>query len=885
MKILYYNDLETKGVKKQFKKVEGFLKKGDFKSADVKKLQDGYYRAKLDRENRLLFKFGVYNDEKYLLLLEIIHNHEYDKSKFLRGAEVDDQKLKPLQNEPNAESEEVESLVYLNPKRTHFHLLDKIISFDEEQSDIFGLPAPLVIIGSAGSGKTALTLEKMKYFNGNVAYVSLSPYLVENARRIYYSHNYDNDKQDIDFLSFREYLESIKMPKGKEVTFKHFERWYSRYRQTFKFKEPYKIFEEFKGVLTGSVTDKAYLSREDYLNLGVRQSIFLERERAKIYDLFEKYLDFLKESNLFDTNITAFNYLEKVESKYDFVVVDEVQDITNVQLMLILKSLEQSSNFILSGDSNQIVHPNFFSWSKVKSLFFKQDLRGELIRILKTNYRNSKNITTLSNELLKIKNARFGSIDKESTYLIDTVSSHQGEINFFEDGDKIKKELNEKTEGSAKFAVLVMDNSEKSAARAYFKTPLIFSIQEAKGLEYDNIILVNFISNYEKEFREITSGVTKEDILDKNMSYGRAKDKSNKELEAYKFYINSLYVAFTRAVKNIYIVEKTKKHDILKLLDIVETQQKLNLKKEESNEEEWLEEARRLELQGKHEQAQEIRAKLQGIEYISPDMAENLIKQIFNSDTPAKSLCEKLFQYAKTRHEIQLIERLRKEAYYGPAKQYMGEYEKSQKIYFAQCRNGNLNMVEKITSKFGIDFKDDKEGMTGLMLGVQYDKSNLIDYFMKKEAKLSATDNKNRTVLQMALLGFEKEVYHQKRLAELYHKFKMPYLRCISDDKMKKISNKSMEYFLLNYLYAVRDLVISPNDPPHMQGLKMDDFMFYIELMPESILPAYRRKRQYVNSILAKNEVDRDDKYNRKLFKRVGRGTYNLLDSLEVVYE
>ena len=94
-----------------------------------------------------------------------------------------------------------------------------------------------------------------------------------------------------------------------------------------------------------------------------------------------------------------------------------------------------------------------------------------------------------------------------------------------------------------------------------------------------------------------------------------------------------------------------------------------------------------------------------------------------------------------------------------------------------------------------------------------------------------------------------------------------------------------MEYFLVNYLMAVRAEIISSDDPPALQGLRMDDFMDYIEWMPDAILPPYRRKRQYVNSILSKNEIDRKDKYNRQLFKRKSRGCYNFFEELEIVYE
>ena len=42
------------------------------------------------------------------------------------------------------------------------------------------------------------------------------------------------------------------------------------------------------------------------------------------------------------------------------VVVDEVRDLTTIQLQLILTALREPHQFLLCGDANQIVHPNFF---------------------------------------------------------------------------------------------------------------------------------------------------------------------------------------------------------------------------------------------------------------------------------------------------------------------------------------------------------------------------------------------------------------------------------------------------------------------------------------------------------------------------------------------
>ena len=256
-------------------------------------------------------------------------------------------------------------LNFLNSQNFRFHLLDKVLSFDEIQDQVFRLPPPLIIIGSAGSGKTALMLEKLKLLSGEALYVTLSPFLAENARNLFYANHYENDGVEVDFLSFRELLETIHVPSGRELAFRDFEYWFARYRQSSRIKDAHKLFEEFRGVLTGWSVDRAYLSREDYLGLGVRRARFSSTPSAfEAYSLFEKYLAFLKGSGFYDMNLVSWEYLPNARGAYDFAVVDEVQDLTNVQMYLILKCLRHSNDFILGGDANQIVHPNFFSWTR-----------------------------------------------------------------------------------------------------------------------------------------------------------------------------------------------------------------------------------------------------------------------------------------------------------------------------------------------------------------------------------------------------------------------------------------------------------------------------------------------------------------------------------------
>ena len=914
MDLLYYNELDYSKVTKSFKKVEKFLAKGDFKSADVKKMKNTvYYRAKLDDTNRLLFKIVKYEENTYILLLEVILNHDYEKSKFLRGVDINENKIPSINKESDVKENEKEKILFVNKKNKFINILDKFISFDDAQEEIYRLPTPLIIIGSAGSGKTVLTLEKLKNLPGNVAYISLSPYLVENAQNIYYSNNYDNQKQDIDFLSFKEYIESMKLPKGSELQFRNFEAWFAKHIHTSKINEPFRLFEEFKGVLTGSVIDKPYIERNEYLDLGVRQSIFTRKEREGIYDIFEKYLKFLKESYYYDINMLSFEYLNLVEKKYDFVVVDEVQDITNIQLRLILSSLKTQGKFILSGDSNQIVHPNFFSWSKIKTMFFYEQQDISSLRILTTNYRNSKLVTSLSNTLLKIKNVRFGSVDRESTYLIDTVSEKKGDIVLLPDDNKIKKDLNIKTQKSTKFAVLVMNNESKRLAKQIFKTPLIFSIQEAKGLEYENIILFNFVSDNEKEFFEITRGVDSA-ILDDEIKYARAKSKEDKDLEVYKFFINSLYVAFTRTIQNLYLIEKNNKHRIFELLKLKENKEKLKIEAQKSDDEEWLQEARKLELQGKIEQAQQIRSKILGVEYISPEELKKLKKIALD---PEKSLQEvkrelkQLYRYSEAHRDIDTIEAMA-DLEFPRAVSFMKEVRKSRKEYEKDIRLDRLDTIARITKKYGVDFRSDNEKMTGLMLAVYYNSRTIFDYFIKNKANINLIDENSLSPNQIALQTFRKHVKTNTQLSKTYRKFlsysypktNQLYIKVQVGDRILKINNHSMQFFLLNYLIANKDEYVyetkekskadlnfeafteKHNDPKKekkYKGFSMDMFMEVIQYIPETILPAYRRNRSYVNSLLSNNEADRDFIYNKKIFKRVDRGTYILNPDMKII--
>lgn len=246
------------------------------------------------------------------LALEVIENHAYERSRFPHGAAVDEARI---EREPAAQAQaptlaaEAAPLRWLGPGRTQFELLDKPIVFDEAQDEAYRQPAPLVVIGSAGSGKTAVTLARLREAEGRVLYVTLSAYLAQSARALHAALGFENPKQEVDFLSYRELLETWRVPPGREVTLPLFATWCERHRQTLRLLgklDAQALSEEFRGVIGAQPAGP--LSLADYLALGTRQSLLSTAQRELAHGLFQRYRAWLAESGLGDSNLVAHEW-------------------------------------------------------------------------------------------------------------------------------------------------------------------------------------------------------------------------------------------------------------------------------------------------------------------------------------------------------------------------------------------------------------------------------------------------------------------------------------------------------------------------------------------------------------------------------------------------
>ena len=891
MKILEYVGLDTSRVKSAYRKVTEAIARGDFRAAQVKKLANlahgKFYRAKLDDADRLLFSLVRHGDDVCVLMLEVIANHDYDKSRFLRGAAIDEARIPDCADQDIAEAiREARPVRYLHPERSAVHLLDKPISFDDTQEAVYRQPPPLVVVGSAGSGKTALTLEKLKHAEGEVLYVTHSAFLAQSARDLYYANGFEHAGQEAAFLSYHEFIESIRVPAGREALWRDFSGWFARMRQSFKDIDAHQAFEEIRGVLAAAAGGP--MSREDYRNLGVRQTIFPAERRDALYDLFEKYRAWLAQAKLYDLNLVAQDWQTLAAPRYDFIVIDEVQDITPVQLALVLKTLKKPGQFLLCGDSNQIVHPNFFSWAQVKSLFWRDPQLAERqeLSVLTANFRNGLEATRVANTLLKIKQQRFGSIDRESNFLVRAVGGEPGQVALLSDQDAVKKELDRKIRQSTRFAVLVMRDEDKAEARKHFATPLLFSIHEAKGLEYENIVLYRFVSDHRAEFNEIVEGVDKQDLAVDSLDYRRAKDKHDKSLEVYKFYVNALYVALTRAVKNLYLIESDTSHPLFGLLDLAPHGQ-VKVEARQSTLEDWQKEARKLELQGKQEQAEAIR---RGILRQTPvpwpvfDEARigELLVKVFREQAPGGKLRQQLYEIATCHDEPVLATWLVQEAKFDAAKNFLQQRmtlgRKTYMPYFA----GHFKDVLRQCDQHGLEHRLPMN-QTPLMAAAAAGNVALAEALLDRGADRETADHYGCNALHWAMReAFRDPKFARGPFATLYELLAPASIDVNTGDRLVRIDRHLSEYFLFQTLWTLFKSRFTHKQRRPYGAFETQAILEAWKHLPANVVRPERNKRQHLSGVLARNEVERDYAYNRALFMRVVQGWYQFNPKLSV---
>ena len=285
------------------------------------------------------------------------------------------------------------------------------------------------------------------------------------------------------------------------------------------------------------------LPKEIYLKLDEQYCLYTVAERELLYELTLRYQSFLLEEGKVDENDLARVFLRKLMNQeislFDFVIADEIQDLTEIQIYCLIRLARHRNHLLFTGDINQTIRPTYFHTGRIESILKTSNTHLDFIKHqLVKNYRSTKEVVDLANQVVDLRIERLG-LNKKNDYHEVPIRGEQSPIFYFD--PKSFQELVKFIETGLNrhyVAIVVPDEEEKKNFERL--TPLkgaVFTVEEIKGIEKDYIICYNVMSKYHLIWETILN----EEVMFQNQ---------------YRYYFNLLYVALTRARHHLCFVEE-----------------------------------------------------------------------------------------------------------------------------------------------------------------------------------------------------------------------------------------------------------------------------------------------------------------------------------------
>ena len=282
------------------------------------------------------------------------------------------------------------------------------------------------------------------------------------------------------------------------------------------------ILSFIKGSYEALHTAEGHLSEQQYLEVGHKRAPSFSGDRSQVYRVYELYHQYKRNHGLFDEADVVFNIYRRL-GKMNYrpweiheIYVDETQDFTQSELALLVSLSSDPNRMFLTGDTAQgIMRGISFRFKDLSSLFYfakhesrnhKGKLHKKLINVprevyqLTHNYRSHTGILSLATSVLNILVELFpesfdklerdqGMFEGPKPVLIETCSPK--DLALLLTGSRRKTSH---IEFGAHQAILVANEESKDRLPEELRSGVVLTIYEAKGLEFDDILIYNFFT-------------------------------------------------------------------------------------------------------------------------------------------------------------------------------------------------------------------------------------------------------------------------------------------------------------------------------------------------------------------------------------------------------
>lgn len=624
------------------------------------------YKFRINSGDRILFKYDNSGGKDSILFIDYCnHDSQILTAKNYRGTKsVSEFEI----NESVYEEDEFDSKINDYIEREVYSKLETLkkelviddeyiaLSIEDDENMYFlsqeqyeclnVLTKPIIVLGCAGSGKTMIAVRKLivnNDLNIDTAYITNSKMIVNKTQDMFnrFSDNGDN----ISFLTFEKVCKDI-IGFENEITIKY-EDFCAWMLQNEVLKDtslqPREVWIEINTIIKGKSGDNidnienGFLEKDSYFSC--EESEFQIDEKRLLYKIAGMYDRWLKSNNYYDDNDLARIALDKLDKShmFEYIVYDEVQDLTDLQLLLLNSIVNEANKIMLLGDMDQSIKIPKLNLKLMKDLAYARDSNLET-RYMSKNYRNGSEIVSWINEFKKVKNSKFRTLGRIFETAEQPVREGLTPRVFYD--FKSERDFFDLISEDADSIVVVWDELDKiGLEKKGYKISRVFTVEDVRGLEYRNVYCYNVLFNLKNALND--------DILTKS-----------KSCEIYRVYFNMVYIAASRAKNRLCFIEKDYADfhcffkDCWKEITCEDTIIKELGSK--SDLDRWLKEAKKLERMEKYFQASEAYVKA-GREYDAKVCLEANDRKINYSDAEkygtivtiqAERLTEKLLEAA-----------------------------------------------------------------------------------------------------------------------------------------------------------------------------------------------------------------------------------------------
>ncbi|VDI43180.1 Hypothetical predicted protein [Mytilus galloprovincialis] len=430
-----------------------------------------------------------------------------------------------------------------------------------------------------------------------------------------------------------------KVDPRREVTYEVFEdviwpRIIGKFKKHKGKYHPSLVWTEIMSIIKGSyeaIYGGRFLDKNSYFEIGKKQAPAFVDEREILYSFFLEYEHIRQNKHMFDQTDLVQNLYQRFRKqknpkwKVNEIYVDEAQDFAQAELFLLIKLCESPHGMFVTGDTAQSIMKGIaFRFKDLVSLFHYASkdssvktvgvsVQPDHIYELPHNYRSHSGITAVATSVLDILKDLFpDSFDSlpsdqclfkgPKPVLLETISSNSLSLILCENVRETSK-----IEFGAHQAILVVNDKARDNIPEEMKSGLILTLYEAKGLEFDDVLLYNIFTDSEatKEWRVVLSFLEKlvkkasnnESNIPLQMSTDlRPLPFNPKQHKVLNSELKQLYTAITRARQNVWIYDEDKEQrkpmfeyfQALHLVELVEEDKEVKSFTRKSTPREWV---------------------------------------------------------------------------------------------------------------------------------------------------------------------------------------------------------------------------------------------------------------------------------------------------------